>query len=1118
MNFNVVSHLILWYLLFFVSGTIFWLAFHNFFAKLYDRGYAISKIIVMVLVALILWMVGFVFKLHIDNVTTLIIFVGVLIFCLAVKIYFKIETPKITWKKIASVELVFFVMLAIGLFISSFHPAIDNVTERIMDFKLLSELTNTTSLPPLDIWFTPLTDNYYYFGHFFFALINKLTGTDPYMGYLLAMGFIYSLSSAAFFSLGMSIKKSYIVGVLAVAFPLFFSNFTFIYKISNQFLTSATDFQRFQFGLIIVYLVLLLTIIISIFRVRSKNVRIFLGLCLVAIIVHFLFSRCYEVVSAFYNFMIEPGRNTLWYPDVSRVIDSTINEFPFYSIIIGDLHPHFLDIIFTVTILSFIFIDFASVSPISLSQNLSLLKAHIKQYKKKALRRLLKFVIKNHFFRHFIVLKLFTILIFSGGIVANSWELITVSIFLMIKDIIFLFRSIDIAYSGSKFSLKRYFSLNFFVAIADILVIILAFISQTPFIKSVSLPVKGVKLNIINNAQDYIVFFKQNFNPFGLIQKNTDTNGLTHYFVQTSIDVWVLIVGLFLIIIYFFYKRAKSKRNRDMIYYIGIVSAPFLVAILVLINAVNFIKFTFDNFGVDDVIFTCMYLTILYYVVKYLAEKKISKIIFVNFVLLFSTIMIAVSSVFSLIISYVQKNFDLSPALQFFEVYGVYLVIAIVGLAILFKKVFKKQITDIEYFVMCTLFSGIFLSIFTEFFYVADFFDRAVYEHHRANSIFKINYIGFMYFGLGAAWVMYTLFIHNSEQKFSKAKDFILHICFLLLRSLILLSVIGIFLYVPYTLSQWFPFFGNKFLISDKISVVIILILVYLFLIVVAVKLFLYYRLYLYRNLLTTRIPIAIFAIILILTQFSILFVAFNNNILNQKLNNGNYSDIVIKTLSLDVYEQTKIKYPEVIEAAEYLKSIKNNNDILLEVNGDAYKHESVGSLYTLTPSILGWWGHEAQWRETPDPRVNDEILRKRVRDIANMFKLKDEAKETIACDLASLGENFSYDKNVLKNISPIGCQMNVGGTTSECNPSQLAKGIQDCTREVKIPGWRELIQKYKVTYIWVDDTTRTKISQDVVSTLDGQSCFRAVFENFDAVSKASKVKIYKVDRECVSK
>lgn len=1077
MNFYVVSHLVLWYLLISVCGVVVWITLSPISKGLADKGYALSKTVALIIPSLIAWVFGFVFKFPLNQFTSIAILLSFLTICIGIQVYRKGRLPKVKWKHIIVIEVVFLILAAIGLAITSIHPTIDNTTERIMDFKILNVATNSENLPLKDLWHTPDTINYYYYGYFFFGFINKITGTDPYMGYLFAMGIIYALAGTIIFSLAFSIKKSYLLATLGILMTLFFSNFTFIWGdklnsdnniVANGFLynffSTLPDEQKLKFMTFSIDALILCAILFSLYFIKRKDMKSFLYISIVAVIAHLTLTGAWETVNTFFRFITDTSKSTLWYPDVSRVISSTINEFPFYSVIIGDLHPHYLDLIFTPTVLTLIFLEIKYLTPTFIDRYVSHLPfreknfkqlAKVRNFTEKYLKKTFNvygmvyliiavffamtlYLVQNPFFYVFaainiipvfvyavilkldillhrkifyskgfnriLVLKLITALIFSAGIATNSWELICFGALFAVKDIIFIFRSINYIFDKTNGGNLRVIKLSLIPILFDAVVGIIAVGLQIPYVRSITAPVSGIRLNFINNHQGFSEFFKTNFDFIPIFQ---NTNGVQYT------------LGLNTIILF--------------------IATAVVVAISI----------------------------------KKHINKKITRKVVIIFNLIFIPFMFILSAIVETIVAYVQRNFDLSPFNQFFNVWIVFFVMCIISLIFLFIKARRGALKTADYFIMALIFTGIVLAISTEFFYVAEYFARSGYEHHRANTVFKVNYLNFIFLGIVSAWSIYKLFtLRKWQAKYADDfRKYIISAMLSFLRIFIYAVIIGILFYVPYTISQWLHFFYSRVDIFFFIAPLWILIALILLSVLYRTRIRIFMRLSKFMIL-----PVVFLALVSSVFVDSSLLPAIQSKpqesssiqIANQMKENILYSNLTVNVIddtsklhpSLDGLEQTTAKYPEIIEAAQFLQRVKTKGDVLLEANGDAYKLTSIGSVFSLMPTILGWWGHEAQWRETADPNIIDSDLGKRMADISNVYTL------------------------------------NTGGPRSSLNNSIL---------DYDSPSWQGVLSKYNIKYVWVGDNEREKFTTNVDRIFDSISCFNKVFEN-------NKVKIYKVE------
>lgn len=78
-------------------------------------------------------------------------------------------------------------------------------SERPMDFMLLQVSGTTHSFPPPDAWMSGKTVNYYYLGHALFAMIGRMAGVDPAIGFNLTIITVFALGCSTAYSVTLAL-------------------------------------------------------------------------------------------------------------------------------------------------------------------------------------------------------------------------------------------------------------------------------------------------------------------------------------------------------------------------------------------------------------------------------------------------------------------------------------------------------------------------------------------------------------------------------------------------------------------------------------------------------------------------------------------------------------------------------------------------------------------------------------------------------------------------------------------------------------------------------------------------------------------------------------------------
>lgn len=288
--------------MFLIIGLIFlpftFYLFNNFF----DKGYAFSKIIGIIFITYTVWLLGSLKLVHFNQINILLIIFSFLLLNLIIvkKISF---FRKFTFSKILkdnrkiffTEEIIFMAGLFTWSFIKAHEPSIYGL-EKYMDFGFLNSILRSDFFPPKDLWMSPESINYYYFGHLIMATLTKISQLDSAVTFNLMLSSVFALTLSASFSLGANI-------------------YAFFRKNIKEVLLS---------GSLTAFLVTM-----------SGNLQT----------IYAFFSN-YPTGNPIPFWQLNPMFNFAgyWYANATRFIPLTIHEFPLYSFVVSDLHGHVLNI------------------------------------------------------------------------------------------------------------------------------------------------------------------------------------------------------------------------------------------------------------------------------------------------------------------------------------------------------------------------------------------------------------------------------------------------------------------------------------------------------------------------------------------------------------------------------------------------------------------------------------------------------------------------------------------------------------------------------------------------------------------------------------------------------
>jgi YYY domain-containing protein len=204
---------VVWYLVICLLG---WLAFPivRIATKgLSDRGYGISRIIGLALLAYFSWLAGSI-GIEYSRLTILVVLlilaaVSVTLFLFQKKeIQADLGDLKRLFLATEIISLILFLMF-LGIRLGNpdlWHPYKGG--EKPMDFSYFNAILKSTSFPPYDPWFAGGYINYYYYGFVIVGTPVKLLGITPSVAYNLILPTLFSLVGTAAFAIGYSLIDS----------------------------------------------------------------------------------------------------------------------------------------------------------------------------------------------------------------------------------------------------------------------------------------------------------------------------------------------------------------------------------------------------------------------------------------------------------------------------------------------------------------------------------------------------------------------------------------------------------------------------------------------------------------------------------------------------------------------------------------------------------------------------------------------------------------------------------------------------------------------------------------------------------------------------------------------
>ena len=311
------------------------------FSSLPDRGYALGKALAILIVSYILWLAA---SAHILPNTRWAIILIIVLFALGSLFLFWRRRHELrsfiseNRKVIIATEAIFLLSFVLLAVVRAYNPEI-LFGEKPMDFAFLNGILRSEYFPPHDPWLSGHSISYYYFGYLMMATLTKLTGVASSVSFNLSLALLFALAAIGVFSILYNLvklrrggfKAALGLGLVAVGFLLILGNLEGVLELFHAHGLGSDGFWGW---------------------VGIKGLD-------------------------------SPYHSGPWYPTdhwwwwrATRVIDTvvdgasldyTITEFPFFSFIFADLHPHLMALPFALLNLGFCLELMSSSAPLGLA-------------------------------------------------------------------------------------------------------------------------------------------------------------------------------------------------------------------------------------------------------------------------------------------------------------------------------------------------------------------------------------------------------------------------------------------------------------------------------------------------------------------------------------------------------------------------------------------------------------------------------------------------------------------------------------------------------------------------------------------------------------------------------
>ncbi|MFC1847781.1 DUF2298 domain-containing protein [Chloroflexota bacterium] len=288
-----IAYALVWWLVVTVIGLAAFPIVSRVCGGLQDRGYAISRIVGLLLVMYFSWLLASakLVKFGYANIAISLVLLLAISLLLGRKRW---DLRNLPLRSIVITEVLFAASFILFLLIISHKSDFTLLySEDFMDFGFLNSILRSDFFPPADPWLSGESIPYYHGGHVVTAVLIKLSRVPPSIGYNLAVAMFFALAVCAAYGLGYNVTKRKLFGFVTVLFVCI-----------AGFISGA--FQLVAF-------------------LKHQPVMGYTPLDAPNIGEWFL---SFDFVTA------------------NRIIENVVNHYPSYAFLVGDLHANVMDISF----------------------------------------------------------------------------------------------------------------------------------------------------------------------------------------------------------------------------------------------------------------------------------------------------------------------------------------------------------------------------------------------------------------------------------------------------------------------------------------------------------------------------------------------------------------------------------------------------------------------------------------------------------------------------------------------------------------------------------------------------------------------------------------------------
>jgi YYY domain-containing protein len=178
-----------------------------------DRGYTLARAAGLLVVGFVFWLLaslGF-----IQNTPGNIALAWVIVLVGGLALYFSAGREQINWRAwwntnrtaIIAAEILFLVLLFTWSMLRAYNPDLSS-TEKPMEMMMLNSVMRSPIFPPHDAWMAGYSISYYYFGYVIAAMLTTMSGTNGAVGFSMTNALLFALTALTAFGIAYNLVQA----------------------------------------------------------------------------------------------------------------------------------------------------------------------------------------------------------------------------------------------------------------------------------------------------------------------------------------------------------------------------------------------------------------------------------------------------------------------------------------------------------------------------------------------------------------------------------------------------------------------------------------------------------------------------------------------------------------------------------------------------------------------------------------------------------------------------------------------------------------------------------------------------------------------------------------------